>query len=160
MDLKRVCEDVILDAAKTAIDPISSFMLKVSAFRLRSSGRSNELLSLSKQNFATPGIPDFNLFLDHVIGVFTQFKKVLKDHLELVSSKMDNYLGDKSTETILLRVIRSNILDNYLAFYEVITTEYESEYWNSVATVLEIAMLVDQATGKRSSVTDLDSITS
>jgi hypothetical protein len=73
---------------------------------------------------------------------------------------MNDYLGDKKTETILLRVIRSNILDNYQAFYEVVTTEYDSDYWNSVSTVLEIAILVDNATGRRSSVTDLQSVDS
>jgi hypothetical protein len=85
------------------------------------------------------------------------FKNLAKEHLAHVSKKMSDYLGDKKTETILLRVIRSNILDNYQAFYEVVTTEYDSDYWNSVATVLEIALLVDKSTGKRSSVTDLQS---
>jgi hypothetical protein len=158
MDLKRVCEDVILDAAKTAIEPISSFMLKVSAFRLRVAGRSNAEI-LSKQNFATPGILKF-LKLDHVIEVFNLFNNLAKQHLSNVSKKMNDYLGDKKTETILLRVIRSNILDNYQAFYEVVTTEYDSDYWNSVSTVLEIAILVDNATGRRSSVTDLQSVDS
>lgn len=98
--------------------------------------------------------------IDHVIEVFTLFKNLAKQHLAHVSKKMNDYLGDKKTETILLRVIRSNILDNYQAFYEVVTTEYDSDYWNSVATVLEIAVLIDDATGKRSSVTDLYSPTS
>ena len=73
---------------------------------------------------------------------------------------MNDYLGDKKTENILLRVIRSNILDNYQSFYEIVTSEYDSDYWNSVATVLEIAILIDKCTGKKSSITDLDKVDS
>ena len=52
-----MCEDVILDAAKTAVKHISSFMLKVSAFRLRNaSSARNNVEILSKQNFASPGM--------------------------------------------------------------------------------------------------------
>jgi hypothetical protein len=51
-----VCEDIILETAKLAIEPISTFMLKVSAFRLRASHHSGATKEyLYKQNFATPG---------------------------------------------------------------------------------------------------------
>jgi hypothetical protein len=55
-DLKRVCEDVILETVKEGAGPVSSFLLKVSAFQLRVAGRgSGSVEKLSDQNFATPG---------------------------------------------------------------------------------------------------------
>lgn len=55
-DLKRVCEDLILETARAALDPLSSFLLKVSAFRLRHANRDGTARELLRnQNFATPG---------------------------------------------------------------------------------------------------------
>lgn len=69
---------------------------------------------------------------------------------------MANYLGDKKTESILLRVIRANIVDTYQAFHDIVTSEYEAVLWNKVDTVYGIAILVDQYMGRRSSIVAMD----
>ena len=50
-DLKRTCEEMIIEIAKAALEPLTSFLLKVSAFRIRKSGESR----LSDQPFANAG---------------------------------------------------------------------------------------------------------
>ena len=146
-ELRQICEDLILETAKACIEPISSFMLKVSAFQLRNKQLSNKEY-LYKQNFATP---------EHVLKLFEHFKHVLKDVLIKVVEKMNSYLGDKKTEFILIKVIRVNILDNYQAFHDIVTSEYEASIWNKVDTVLEIAKMIDQLTGRRSSLMSMGS---
>jgi hypothetical protein len=68
---------------------------------------------------------------------------------------MNNYLGDKKTESILIRVIRANIIDNYQAFHDIVTSEYDASLWNQVDTVLGVALMIDQFTGRKSSITSM-----
>ena len=62
---------------------------------------------------------------------------------------MDNYLGDKKTESILLKVIRGQILEVYQGFHDTVTREYEKELWNKVETVVGMGVLMDQFMGRR-----------
>jgi hypothetical protein len=65
---------------------------------------------------------------------------------------MDNYLGDKKTESILLKVIRGQILEVYQGFHETVIREYEKELWNKVETVVGMGVLMDQFMGRRGSI--------
>ena len=95
----------------------------------------------------------FALFLitDHILTAFNSFKETLQKTMKHVSEKMNNYLGDKKTESILLRVIRANIIDNYQTFHDVVTSEYDASLWNKIETVLGVAIMIDQYTGRKSS---------
>ncbi|CAG8824518.1 28853_t:CDS:2, partial [Dentiscutata erythropus] len=54
-ELKRICEDFIFDSSKAAIEPLSSFLVKVSAFRLRNDLKAVHHQTLLKnQKFAQP----------------------------------------------------------------------------------------------------------
>jgi hypothetical protein len=75
-----------------------------------------------------------------------------------MSEKMSHYLGDKKTESILLKVIRMNIIDNYQAFHDIVMTEYDPTLWNQVDTVLGIAILFDRFSGRKSSLVNLSDL--
>jgi primase-polymerase (primpol)-like protein len=54
-ELKKVCEEFITESVHVAIESLSSFILKVSAFRIRSNLRPvHQQTLLKNQNFADP----------------------------------------------------------------------------------------------------------
>jgi hypothetical protein len=52
IQLKKNCEELILNVAKAVIEPVSSFLLKASAFKIRQ----DRFSQLKNQPFATPGL--------------------------------------------------------------------------------------------------------
>jgi hypothetical protein len=136
-ELKRVCEDLILENAKAALEPVSSFLLKVSAFRLRNEARnlaSKELLI--RQTFAQPGIvAGINDNVDAVLATFEGFTKTVQSRFSTTVGKMNSYLGDRKTEAILIKVIKSHILDTYQGFYDLVSANYEFSVVSGVWTL-------------------------
>ncbi|TPX32254.1 hypothetical protein SmJEL517_g04569 [Synchytrium microbalum] len=136
-ELKRVCEDFILDTTRSCVEPLSSFLLKVQVFRLRDgSSRSSSVPreSLAAQNFAQPA---------QVLQIQDAFREVLSKRLGYAISRMADYLGDKRTEAVLIRVMRANIIDTYQAFYDIVQTEYDLSVQGRVTTVDSIAKMID-----------------
>lgn len=74
-ELKRICEDFILDSSQSATEPISNFITQVTAFQVANNMRT-ERLALSDQSFATPSkfasilISWQKTFADHFILLF------------------------------------------------------------------------------------------
>ncbi|CAG8522986.1 372_t:CDS:10 [Acaulospora colombiana] len=114
-ELKHICEEFILDNSKAAIEPLSSFLLKVSTFRLRNDLREvHRQTSLKNQNFAQP---------DKIIEVYETFQETVKNRLRYIIPKMSEYLGDRETESILLKPMQKHIIDTYQAFYDIMQNE-------------------------------------
>ncbi|KAJ3055112.1 Golgi transport complex subunit 3, partial [Quaeritorhiza haematococci] len=110
-ELKRICEDFILETARGCVEPVSAFLLKISAFRLRNEQKAlNAREALSSQSFAQPA---------QVLQILDTFKETLTTRLSLATTKMASYLGDRTTEDVLIHVIKTNILDTYQSFYDV-----------------------------------------
>ncbi len=56
-ELKKICEEFITESAQAATEPLSSFILKVSAFKIRNNLKQiHQQTLLKNQNFAEPGI--------------------------------------------------------------------------------------------------------
>ncbi|KAI9203906.1 Sec34-like family-domain-containing protein [Polychytrium aggregatum] len=135
-ELKRVCEDFILETTRACTEPISSFMLKVHAFNIKNDAKpasARELLM--RQPFATP---------DQVQLVVASLQELLKSRLVSTLSKMSDYLGDKKTEGILIRVLANNVLEHYQRFYQVVFASYDSELSGTIMTAGEAEALIDQ----------------
>ncbi|KAJ3287812.1 Golgi transport complex subunit 3 [Borealophlyctis nickersoniae] len=130
-ELKRVCENFILETAKACVEPVSSFMLKVAAFRLRSETQSS--VPLSSQTFASP---------EHVSQAHDNFMEVLPKRLTYAVSKMADYLGDRKTEAVLINVIKSNVIDTYRTFHDTVSKEYPEM---SIVPVQDVGDIVDKA---------------
>jgi conserved oligomeric Golgi complex subunit 3 len=99
MELKRVCEEMILDTAKPIIEPLSSFMIKVTAFNLKmekeakSGSNGASVGRLGMQPFASP---------QECVAKCKALLQGIDKNLGEVVSKMADYLGDKRTEAVLL----------------------------------------------------------
>jgi hypothetical protein len=107
LELKRVCEEMILETAKAVVDPVSSFMIKVTAFKLRAeraaaSSTSAPIGRLGMQGFASP---------QQCVAISLAFKEAIDTKLTTTVKKMSDYLGDKRTEAVLLVHIKVSYLD-------------------------------------------------
>ncbi|KAI9090286.1 Sec34-like family-domain-containing protein [Phlyctochytrium arcticum] len=130
-DLKRVCEDFILQTAKACVEPISHFMLKVFELRARVPKSVEPLIS---KDFGVP---------EKVISLCNDFNQACIQHLGFAVGKMSDYLGDRKTELVLNAVIKSNIVDAYQAFYDTIASEYDYSVMREIAPVSDISAGVD-----------------
>ncbi|KAJ3161949.1 Golgi transport complex subunit 3 [Geranomyces michiganensis] len=130
-DLKRVCEEFILETARTCVEPIAAFMLKVSDLRCMADKYQQPLV---KQDFGSP---------EQVTLVYTLFRETLAESIGTAAAKMADYLGDRKTETVLMRVIKSNVVEAYSAFYDTMSSEYDYSIMKSIPSVKEVALGVD-----------------
>ncbi|KAJ3146876.1 Golgi transport complex subunit 3 [Geranomyces variabilis] len=130
-DLKRVCEEFILETARTCVEPIAAFMLKVSDLRRTADKYQRPLI---KQDFGSP---------EQVTLAYTSFRKTLTDSIGTAATKMADYLGDRKTETVLMRVIKSNVVEAYSAFHDTMSSEYDYSVMKGIPSVKEVAMGVD-----------------
>jgi hypothetical protein len=86
--LKSACENFIMEASKTAAKPLVDF-LQQAHLKSRS--------TLFEEAFASK---------EAILHVHQQFLDSLNTHLTTAVSKLRQYLGDKSTQLTLIRIIR------------------------------------------------------
>ncbi|RIA80198.1 Sec34-like family-domain-containing protein [Glomus cerebriforme] len=131
-ELKRICEEFITESVQAAIEPLSSFILKVSAFKIRSNLKPiHQQTLLKNQNFAEPA---------KIVEVFETFQNSVKIRLQYIIKKMLDYLEDRKTVNILLKPMQYQIIDTYQTFYDTLQQEgYEfDKFPKSIRTVEEI----------------------
>ncbi|CAG8514323.1 7608_t:CDS:10 [Paraglomus brasilianum] len=115
--LKHVCEEFIMESAKAAVEPLSSFLVKVSAFRLRNDLKPlHQQTRLKSQNFAQPV---------NIVEVYETFRQSVTSRLRFIVSKMSDYIDDLNTEQFLLSLMQNHIIDSYQEFYDIIQQEID-----------------------------------
>ncbi|KAE9457763.1 hypothetical protein C3L33_10336, partial [Rhododendron williamsianum] len=102
--LKVTCEEFIMSVTKLVVDPMLSFVTKVTAVKVAlSSGSPNQKMEspmtkpLKDQAFATP---------DKVAQLVQKVSDAIQQELPRVMAKMKLYLQNQSTRTILFKPIR------------------------------------------------------
>ncbi|KAJ3035937.1 Golgi transport complex subunit 3 [Rhizophlyctis rosea] len=136
-ELKRVCEEFIVETAKSCVESLSGFLVKVAAFQLKAETTAST--PLHAQPFASA---------ESVFQVFTDFIESLHNKLFTTTSKMADYLGDRKTEQVLISVIKSNIVDTYQRFSDVVGANYDEGVRGKVKSVADVAGVVDRACRK------------
>ncbi|KAJ3051718.1 Golgi transport complex subunit 3 [Rhizophlyctis rosea] len=133
-ELKRVCEEFIVETAKGCVDGLSGFLAKVAAFQLKSETQPNA--PLHGQAFATG---------DTIIQLYTDFLEIVQARMTATTSKMADYLGDRKTESVLIGVVKSNIVDTYQRFWEVVRTNYGEDVCGRVGSVEDVRGVLEKA---------------
>ncbi|KAJ3086932.1 hypothetical protein HK100_008524, partial [Physocladia obscura] len=119
--LKRVCEEMIVECVRGCVEAVSSFMVKVAAFRIRGSAGAGAAVNgnveqrLGMQTFASP---------QRCVETSKAFAEGVRTRIGEVVGKMGDYLGDRRTEEVLLVHIKGNIVESYSSFYAVVTYEH------------------------------------
>ncbi|KAI3762323.1 hypothetical protein L1987_52749 [Smallanthus sonchifolius] len=124
-NLKATCEEFIMSVTKSVVDPMLSFVTKVTAVKVAlSSGGQNQKLEsamgkpLKDQAFATP---------DKVVEIVQKVNVAMQNELPRVMGKMKLYLQNPSTRTILFKPIKTNIIEAHEQVLSLLKKEYSEE---------------------------------
>ncbi|XP_010537514.1 PREDICTED: conserved oligomeric Golgi complex subunit 3 isoform X2 [Tarenaya hassleriana] len=123
--LKATCEEFIMSVTKLVVDPMLSFVTKVSAIKVAlSTGTQNQKVGsvmakpIKEQAFATP---------DKVAEIVQKVNAAIQQELLLVLAKMKLYLQNPSTRTILFKPIKTNIVEAHAQVESLLKAEYSSK---------------------------------
>ncbi|KAJ1555931.1 hypothetical protein HK405_010326 [Cladochytrium tenue] len=159
LELKRVCEDLILETARAAADPIASFMIKVTAFRLRAdragkAAPTDPVTAPSRALQLPPKLADQPFAAPHLcVEAATAFRDSVRTCLGPTVAKMADYLGDKRTEAVLVLHMKSNVLDAYTSFHGVVTQIHDPELLDALPSVASTSAFIDSVCEPRSAAT-------
>ncbi|KAF8388671.1 hypothetical protein HHK36_025351 [Tetracentron sinense] len=122
-----------MSVTKLVVDPMLSFVTKVTAVKVAlSSGSQDQKLDsvlakpLKNQAFATP---------DKVAELVQKVNASIQQELPSVMAKMKLYLQNPSTRTILFKPIKTNIVEAHLQVQSLLKSEYSSEDIHSIGMV-------------------------
>ncbi|KAD4584124.1 hypothetical protein E3N88_21725 [Mikania micrantha] len=124
-NLKATCEEFIMSVTKSVVDPMLSFVTKVTAVKVAlSSSAQNQKLEaatgkpLKDQAFATP---------DKVAEIVQKVNAAMHNELPRVMEKMKLYLQNPSTRAILFKPIKTNIIEAHEQVVSLLKKEYSEE---------------------------------
>ncbi|KAG0475949.1 hypothetical protein HPP92_012790 [Vanilla planifolia] len=131
--LKTTCEEFIMSVTKLIVDPLLSFVTKVTAVKavLSSSAhdkKEDSVLSkpLRSQAFASP---------EKIAELIHKVSANLLQELPKVVAKMKLYLQNPSTRMILFKPIKTNIMEAHVQLQSLIQSEYSSEELQNIGMV-------------------------
>ncbi|OVA05252.1 Conserved oligomeric Golgi complex [Macleaya cordata] len=132
-NLKTTCEEFIMSVTKLVVDPMLSFVTKVTAVKVAlSSGNQDQkpdsvlAKPLKNQAFATP---------DKVAELVQKVGAAIQQELPVVLAKMKLYLQNPSTRTILFKPIKTNILEAHSQVQALLKSEYSAEDLQTIGLV-------------------------
>ncbi|XP_022750025.1 conserved oligomeric Golgi complex subunit 3-like isoform X3 [Durio zibethinus] len=131
--LKATCEEFIMAVTKQIVDPMLSFVTKVTAVKVAlSSGTKNQIVDsvmakpLKEQAFAKP---------EMVAELVQKVNSAIQQELPVVIAKMKLYLQNPSTRTILFKPIKTNIVEAHIQVHSLLKAEYSPEEKNTINMV-------------------------
>ena len=110
--LKAACEAYIMTITKEIVDPMLSFITKVTAFRVSSSSQGKALRDAA---FASE---------EKLAAVASQVKTALAERLPKAIYTMNLYLNSESTRGALLKPIKSNIAEAFAQVAAVLERDF------------------------------------
>ena len=110
--LKAACEAYIMTITKEIVDPMLSFITKVTAFRVSSSSQGKALRDAA---FASE---------EKLAAVASQVKTALAERLPKAIYTMNLYLNSESTREALLKPIKSNIAEAFAQVAAVLERDF------------------------------------
>ncbi|KAK3131194.1 hypothetical protein QOZ80_6BG0503290 [Eleusine coracana subsp. coracana] len=128
--LKATCEEFVMSITKLVVDPMLSFVTKVTAVKVAlSSGSQGQKLDsvlakpLKTQAFASP---------DKVAELVQKVFTAIQQDLPKVMIKMRLYLQNPSMRMILFKPIKTNIVEAHIQLQSLLKSEYSAEEMQSI----------------------------
>ncbi|XP_048543098.1 LOW QUALITY PROTEIN: conserved oligomeric Golgi complex subunit 3-like [Triticum urartu] len=139
--LKSTCEEFIMSITKLVVDPMLSFVTKVTAVKVAlSSGSQGQNLDsvlakpLKTQAFASS---------DKVAELVQKVGTAIQQDLPKAMTKLMLYLQNPSTRLIIFKPIKSNIVEAHIQLQSLLNSEYSAEEIQSIG-MLSISDLQSQ----------------
>ncbi|KAG0181129.1 Golgi transport complex subunit 3 [Apophysomyces sp. BC1021] len=98
-EIKQVCEAFITDCVQSAVDPLTTFAIKLSTMRP---------VGTETQQAVNEG---------DLLDTVKQFKESAQERILFISRKLGQYINDHKMEQILMKPIEINIIERYKMFY-------------------------------------------
>ena len=138
VQLKSACEAYIMNVTKQVVEPLLSFITKVTAVRVAGGG-SGGGRSIREQAFAAP---------DRLAELAAKVNDALGDALPTAAAKTRLYLGNPGTREILFKPIKSNVAEAHAQVGALLEAEYTAEEAASVGlkSPPELAKVLDALT--------------
>lgn len=140
--LKATCEEFIMLVTKLVVDPMLSFVTKVTAVKVAlSSVNQNQKVEsaiakpLKDQAFATP---------EKVTELVQKVSSAIQQELPNVMGKMKLYLQNPSTRAILFKPIKTNIVEAHVQVLSLLKSEYSPEDIQNILNMVSIPELQAQ----------------
>ncbi|XP_047261186.1 conserved oligomeric Golgi complex subunit 3-like [Capsicum annuum] len=123
-NLKTTCEEFIMSVTKLVVEPLLSFVTKVTAVKVALSGNQNQKVEsgiakpLKDHAFASP---------EKIAELLQKASTAIDEDLPRVLAKMRLYLQNSSTRAILFKPIKTNILEAHVQVLSLLKKEYTPE---------------------------------
>ncbi|KAF8478273.1 cis-golgi transport vesicle tethering complex subunit [Gautieria morchelliformis] len=138
-DLTVGCEDLISRCADTTSKPILIFIERCAAFRLSRETLVSETslasFSLPEQDFASP---------TSVMQVDTEFRASCNLEITAWLARLQIYLEDDKTISILLAPLKAKIVQSYGSFRDLIRTEYPHQVVDGLLSQVDFRNFLDR----------------
>jgi len=143
--LKVTCEAFIMSVTKASVEPLLSFITKVTAVRARSKHVTQNKVSgpqppktkpLREQAFAAP---------ERLVEMVAKVRGALASDLPQAIKRMQLYLSNPATHKVLYRPIKSNIVEAHGQIQALLDSDYTGEEAAAIAlpTPLELKNVLD-----------------
>jgi len=134
--LKAVCEAFIMAVTKVAVEPMLSFITKVTAVKVAAGAHPATAKPLREQAFASPA---------KLAEMVEKVNEALSQQLPKSIAKMQLYLANSNTQAILFKPVKSNIVEAHGQVAQLLQTEYSPEEAAAVALMqpAELSTLLD-----------------
>ncbi|KMZ62257.1 hypothetical protein ZOSMA_47G00480 [Zostera marina] len=131
--LKATCEEFIMSVTKMVVESMLSFVTKATAVKvaLSSSSQDQKVDSvlakpLKSQAFATP---------DKVTELIQKVNTCIQQDLASVMAKIKLYLNNPSTQMILFKPIKTNIVEAHVQLQSLMRSEYSDEEIETIGLI-------------------------
>lgn len=127
--LRKACEEYVLEAARSALQPLSEWLGIANAWKMRQE-MSTDVERMSSQEFGK---------LSHVVEVVEDTKVAIQRCFKLNIDRMDAYIGDEKTQGVLMKPMMDQVLDTYESFYDIIQRDFSNDEARSkVPSIIEM----------------------
>ncbi|VFQ92552.1 unnamed protein product [Cuscuta campestris] len=133
--LKSTCEEFIMSVTKLIVEPLLSFVTKVTAVKVALSGSQNQKFEsamakpLKDQAFAST---------EKIAEILQKVNAATNEDLPRVLAKMKLYLQNPSTRAILFKPIKTNIIEAHSQVLSLLKKEYSPDDIQSIVNMLSI----------------------
>ncbi|KAL4857660.1 Conserved oligomeric Golgi complex subunit 3 [Chlorella vulgaris] len=116
--LKSTCESYIMHVTKLTVEPLLSFITKVTAARVAAQQTGGTAKPLREQAFAVP---------ERVAELVGRVREALHTALPAAVAKMKLYLTNPSTHAILFKPVKSNVAEAHGQIAALLESEYPGD---------------------------------
>ncbi|KAI3426341.1 hypothetical protein D9Q98_008714 [Chlorella vulgaris] len=134
--LKSTCESYIMHVTKLTVEPLLSFITKVTAARVAAQQAGGTAKPLREQAFAVP---------ERVAELVGRVREALHTALPAAVAKMKLYLSNPSTHAILFKPVKSNVAEAHGQIAALLESEYPGDEAAAIGLTSsdELAALLD-----------------